>query len=222
MKRNHTFIYRNGLTLALVLFFIASFAGQIVTGWKEYNNERKEYHQQTVGLGTYLYTGHFLQATFENWESEFLQMGFYVLLTISLRQKGSSESKKLDGKEEVDREPNPARKGAPWPVRRKGWVSKVYKNSLSIAFALLFIVSFILHAVGSFNKYNEEQRFQKKEAVAFNEFMSGSRFWFESFQNWQSEFVAVISIVVLSIFLRQKGSPESKPVDASFEDTGNG
>ncbi len=221
MKKNHSFVYRNSLSLVLVLFFIATFAGQILTGWKEYNSEREEYHQQTVELGTYLYTGHFIQTTFENWESEFLQMGLYVLLTISLRQKGSSESKKLDDKEEVDREPNPLRKDAPWPVRKKGWISAVYKNSLSIAFALLFIVSFMLHAVGSFNKYNEEQRFQKKETIAFNEFIGESRFWFESFQNWQSEFVAVISIVVLSIFLRQKGSPESKPVDASMEDTGN-
>jgi hypothetical protein len=221
MKKNHSFIYRNGLSLVLLLLFLGSFSGQVLTGWKEYNEEREKYHQSSVELGTYLYTGHFLQTTFENWESEFLQMGLYVLLTISLRQKGSSESKKLDEKEEVDREPDAERKNVPWPVKRKGWLLTLYKNSLSIAFVLLFCISFMLHAYGSLHKYNEEQRLQKKETIAFNEFIHRSRFWFESFQNWQSEFVAVISIVVLSIFLRQKGSPESKPVDASMADTGN-
>ena len=149
-------------------------------------------------------------------------MGLYVLLTISLRQQGSSESKDLEEKEEVDREPDPNRKDAPWPVKKGGLVLAIYKNSLSLAFVLLFITSFLLHAGGSFNKYNEEQIFEGKPKVSISEFIGGSRFWFESFQNWQSEFIAVISIVVLSIYLRQKGSPESKPVDASFEETGTG
>jgi hypothetical protein len=222
MTRKHSFGYRNGLSIVLTLLFILSFVGQVLTGWNEYNNDRNEYKQAPVKLVDYVSTGHFLQTTFENWESEFLQMGLYVLLTISLRQQGSSESKKLDGKEEVDREPNPNRKGAPWPVRKKGWIAALYKNSLSIAFAILFVTSLVLHAAGSFSKYNEELRFQKKQEIPLHEFMSESRFWFESFQNWQSEFIAVISIVVFSIFLRQKGSPESKPVDASFEETGAG
>jgi len=97
-------------------------------------------------LFDYLQTGHFLQTTFENWESEFLQMGMYVLLTIFWRQLGSSESKSLDKKEEVDREPNPRRKNAPWPVKKGGLYLVVYKNSLTIAFAILFILSFVLHA----------------------------------------------------------------------------
>ncbi len=222
MKTKHSFFFRNGLSLVLILLFIFSFAGQILTGREEYNVERKEYSQPPVSLYSYLTTGHFVQATFENWESEFLQMGLYVLLTISLRQQGSSESKDLDKKEEVDREPNPNKKDAPWPVKRGGFLLALYKNSLSLAFVLLFITSFVLHGGGSFNKYNEEQIFEGKPKVSLSEFIGESRFWFESFQNWQSEFVAVISIVVLSIYLRQKGSPESKPVDASYEDTGTG
>src|SRR5688572_12534054 len=222
MKNKHSFFFRNGLTLVLVLLFIFSFAGQIFTGLKEYNEERKEYRQPSVSIRNYLASGHFLQATFENWESEFLQMGLYVLLTISLRQQGSSESKDLEKKEEVDREPDPNKKDAPWPVKRGGLLLAIYKNSLSFAFVLLFITSFLLHARGSFNKYNEEQIFEGKPKVSLSEFMGESRFWFESFQNWQSEFIAVISIVVLSIYFRQKGSPESKPVDASNEETGSG
>jgi hypothetical protein len=149
-------------------------------------------------------------------------MAMYVLLTVWLRQQGSSESKKLDEEEAVDREPSPNKKGAPWPVKKGGLMLTLYKNSLSIAFGILFLTSFALHASGSFKNYNEEQMFEGKHPVSFGEFMHLSRFWFESFQNWQSEFVAVISIVVLSIYLRQKGSPESKPVDASDSETGSG
>ena len=222
MKNKHSFFFRNGLTLVLILLFLFSFIGQIFTGLEEYNEERKDYSQPSVSLYSYLTTGHFVQATFENWESEFLQMGLYVLLTISLRQQGSSESKDLQKREEVDREPDPNKKDAPWPVKKGGLLLALYKNSLSLAFVLLFITSFLLHAGGSFNKYNEEQIFEGNRKISLSEFMGQSRFWFESFQNWQSEFIAVISIVVLSIYFRQKGSPESKPVDASFEDTGTG
>lgn len=221
MKKKHSFVYRNGLTLVLFAFFLVSVAGQVVTDLNEYNEERTDFDQTPVSVGEYLSSGHFYQTTFENWESEFLQMGMYVILTVWLRQIGSSESKDLDKSEEVDREPDPAKKDAPWPVRKGGFVLKLYQNSLSLAFLLLFLISFSLHAAGSFKHYNEEQIFQGKETIPFGEFMTMSRFWFESFQNWQSEFVAVISIVVLSIWLRQKGSPESKPVDASFDETGS-
>jgi len=219
-KKKHTFLYRNGLTLVLILFFLLSMTGQIFTGLNEFNDELAEYGHGPVALTGYLTSGHFMQATFENWESEFLQMGMYVLLTAWLRQLGSSESKDLDGEEEVDRQPDPTRKGAPWPVRKGGILLKIYRNSLSIAFIILFLASYTLHAAGSLKNFNAEQSLKGRETVGMVEFMQQSRFWFESFQNWQSEFVAVISIVVLSIYLRQYGSPESKPVDASFEDTG--
>jgi hypothetical protein len=220
MKSKYSFLRRNGLSLVLCLFFLVSLAGQIYTGLSEYNDELSEYGQPAVGLPAYLTTGHFVQTTFENWESEFLQMGMYVLLTVWLRQQGSSESKKVGEEEEVDREPDPTKEGAPWPVRKGGLILKLYRNSLSLAFIFLFLISFALHAAGSLKKYNEEQMLKGKEALTMAEFIKQSRFWFESFQNWQSEFVAVISIVVLSIYLRQFGSPESKPVDASMEDTG--
>jgi hypothetical protein len=219
--KKHSFLHRNGLSLVLVAFFLISFLGQVFTGLREYNHDLEEYDQPPVVLSEYLTRGHFYQTTFENWESEFLQMGMYVLLTIWLRQQGSSESKTLSGEEEVDRKPDPKRKNAPWPVKKGGVILSIYKNSLSLAFLLLFLISFSLHAYGSLNHYNEEQLLQQKSAISLGEFMQCSRFWFESFQNWQSEFVAVISIVVLSIFLRQQGSPESKPVDAPDKETGS-
>jgi len=222
MKKSHSFFLKNGLTIVLLILFTLSMTGQIITGLHEHNNELQEYGRVAVSLSEYLSSGHFIQTTFENWESEFLQMAMYVILTIWLRQIGSSESKDIDKKEEVDREPNPQKKDAPWPVKKGGWILSIYKNSLSIAFVILFLLSYFLHAFGSLKNYNEEQELKGQPTIEMKAFMGESRFWFESFQNWQSEFVAVISIVVLSIYLRQKGSPESKPVDASFTETGSG
>jgi hypothetical protein len=220
--KKHSFIYRNSLSIVLILCFLICIGGQIYTGMQEHNQELIEHGASPVPLSAYLTTGHFVQTTFENWESEFLQMAMYVILTIFLRQQGSSESKPLDDEEEVDREPDASRKDAPWPVRRGGIALAVYKHSLSLAFALLFILSFVLHAHGSLANFNEEQMLQGKPEVSMSQFMGKTRFWFESFQNWQSEFVAVIAIVVLSIFLRQYRSPESKPVDAPDSETGGG
>jgi hypothetical protein len=222
MNSQFSFLYRNGLTLALLVLFLGCIIGQIATGLNEYNDERSQHDLPTVSLDQYFVTGHFVETTFENWESEFLQMSMYVLLTVGLRQQGSSESKKLDEKEEVDRIPDPLKRDAPWPVKRGGFILVLYRNSLSLAFVVLFLLSFVLHALGSLQNFNEERIMDGGLPVKMSEFMTMSRFWFESFQNWQSEFVAVISIVVLSIYLRQYGSPESKPVDASMSDTGSG
>src|SRR5204862_1779759 len=143
------FIYNNSLSIVFLLLFLLALVGQWLMGFKEYNKERMEEHLPEVSLATYSSSGHFIQSTFENWESEFLQMALFVVLTISLRQKGSSESKKCDEKEEVDREPDPQRKDAPLAVRQGGWVLSLYKNSLTIALLLLFLLSFVMHLYGS-------------------------------------------------------------------------
>src|SRR5215213_10330380 len=203
----------NGLSIVMFVFFLIFLVGQSLTGHQEYNDDQQEHGQPTISYGEYLGSGHFLEATMENWESEFLQMGAYVMLTVFLYQKGSSESKKLDEKEPVDREPQKSRnnKPAPWPVRKGGFVLKLYENSLFLAFLLLFLLSFWFHAVGGSKVYSEDQLQHGGQAVTAVQYLGTSRFWFESFQNWQSEFLAIFSMVVLSIFLRQKGSPESKP-----------
>ena len=211
-----------GLSLVLLALFVMSWAGQIWAGWLAYNEEQRQHQQPTVTLTEYLGTGHFGEATFENWESEFLQMGFYVLLTAYLFQRGSSESKRPDVLEEVDLDPRdvPLTAEAPWPVRRGGFVLKLYENSLSIAFIVLFLASLALHATTGVIEYNAEQMEHGEPAISTIEYAGTSRFWFESFQNWQSEFLALIAMVMLSIFLRQRGSPESKPVHAPTWDTG--
>lgn len=218
-RKKHTFWYRNSLSIVVLLLMIISLSGQFLTGWKEKNGELTERIQPPLSLREYATSGHFLQATFENWESEFLQMALYVLLTVFLRQKGSSESKKLDEKEDVDREPS-AHPDSPWPVKKGGIWLKLYSHSLSITFTLLFVISFILHFKGSLQDHNEEQLYKMLPAESWTSYIGESRFWFESFQNWQSEFLSIAAIVLLTVWLREKGSPESKPVDASYEETG--
>jgi hypothetical protein len=203
------------------LFFIF-LSGQTVTGFMEYNEDQQSHQQSEVGFVEYLGTGHYIEAVFENWESEFLQMAAYVVLTAFLFQKGSSESKDPDKPmEAVDEDPRKAEKNkdTPWPVRSGGLVLKIYENSLTIAMGLLFLMSFLLHALGGMREYNQEQMEHGEEGVTYFGYFATSRFWFESFQNWQSEFLAVGSLIVLSIFLRQKGSPESKPVATPHGET---
>jgi Domain of unknown function (DUF6766) len=213
----------NGLSIVLFTLFALFLTGQSVTGWLEENSERRDHGQQPIALSAYLQSGSFVEATMENWESEFLQMAAYVLFTIFLYQRGSSESKSPDEEEAVDQDPRleSDKRQAPWPVRRGGWVLHIYEHSLGIAFALLFLMSFSLHAVGGAEAYNEERSLHGAPPIGTLDYLVSSRFWFESFQNWQSEFLAIWSMVVLSIFLRQRGSPESKRVAAPHSETGS-
>lgn len=211
------FLRNQGLTLALAGLFVATYAGgQILTGWRVCNEERQERNLPALALPAYLHSAHFIEATMENWESEFLQMFLYVFMTAYLFQKGSAESNDPDGKPRLPR----VRAHSPWPVRRGGWWRAVYAHSLSLAFALLFLASFALHAWSSLDLENEHRVAAGQPALSLGEHLGGAQFWFESFQNWQSEFLAIGSMVVLSIFLRERNSPESKPVEASHAETG--
>jgi hypothetical protein len=216
------FAFENGLVLAATALFLVSFAGQVATGHAVYNADQRAHAQPTVGLGAYLTTGNFLEATAENWESEFLQMGVFVVLTAYLFQKGSSESKTIEAPDAVDQRPEEGRAdpAAPWPVRRGGIALRLYEHSLSISLFMLFAVSLSLHAVGGAAAYSAEQLRHGEPAVSAVGYMATSQFWFESFQNWQSEFLSVAVLVLLSIFLRERGSSQSKPVAAPHSDTG--
>jgi hypothetical protein len=214
----------NALSVVAVgLFLVVWMGGQAVAGWHVYNEDQEAHGQSAVGLGSYLTSAHFGEATFENWESEFLQMGAYVLLTVRLRQRGSAESKRLDGTEDVDADPAAHRNDpdAPWPVRRGGLALAVYQRSLSIGFFVLFALAFLLHGITGARSFNAEELEHGGAAVSTWEYLHRSQFWFESLQNWQSEFLAVAAIVILTIFLRQHGSPQSKPVHAPHHHTGS-
>jgi hypothetical protein len=216
----HSFIYKNSLTIVFLILFFLALVGQFFTGLNEYNEELQNDNYPTITAGKYFTSGHFISSTFENWESEFLQMALFVILTRTLRQKGSSESKKLDGKEEVDEEPDPNKEDAPWPVHKGGITLGLYKHSLSIILLLLYVFSFFMHAYGSNLDYNASQLRLGKPTEDLSSYFFSSRLWFESFQNWQSEFLSIVAIVILSIYFRQQGSPQSKPVDASYTKTG--
>jgi len=220
MSAKKGFFYKNGLSITFVTLFLIALIGQAYFGWKENNEHLQESGFPSIAFLEYLKTGHFISATFENFQSEFLQMSLYVILTVSLRQIGSAESKSLDKREEVDREPDPLKNDAPKPVKKGGWRLFLYKRSLSIAFVLLFVLSWSGHLYGSFKEYNLDQKINNKAQIDLMDYLIKPKFWFESFQNWQSEFISVAAIIVLTIFLRQKGSPESKPVDAAHLETG--
>jgi hypothetical protein len=213
----------NGLTL--VMFGLAAIFvfGLTLTGARVHSDDQVEHGQPAEGYTDYVTSGDFAEAMFENWESEFLQMGCYVLFTVWLVQRGASESKDPDARSDVDEDPSAHRHdpGAPWPVRRGGLALRLYQHSLSTALLMLFVLSFVLHAWGGARAYSQEEQQHGGKAVTAPEFVTTAKFWEEAFQNWQSEFFSIGMLLVLSIRLRDRGSPESKPVHATHASTGS-
>jgi hypothetical protein len=212
----------HGLLLANAALFLIFFGGMILSGAASYSEEQQAHGEPGVSVLQFMGTGEFVEATFENWESEFLQMALYVVLTVFLFQKGSSESKPMGKEAPQDEDPREAaiKKATPWPVKRGGAALKFYEHSLSILLFVLFLASFTAHALGGTVAYNEEQQSHGQPTVTFLQYVGTSRFWFESFQNWQSEFLAIAVLVGASVYLREKGSPESKPVAEPHYETG--
>ncbi len=212
----------HGLFIVCFIIFLACLAGMAASGLQVYNDEQLAHHAAPVGIAEYLRSGEFVEAMFENWESEFLQMGAYVVLTVFLFQKGSSESKPIGKRTPQDEDPRKAKHDpkTPWPVRKGGLALVVYENSLALFFFVLFALSFWFHAVGGAEAYSAEQAQHGLPGVTTLEYLGTAQFWFESMQNWQSEFLAVAAIVGASVFLRQRGSPESKPVATPHHETG--
>lgn len=211
----------NGLSVALFALFAISVAGHALAGWQVWNAELARHGVRGIGLWAYLASGQFISSLFENWESEFLQMSAYVVLTAYLFQRGSPESRDPD-EEPQDRAPETGadRADAPWPVRRGGWTRALYAHSLGLALFALFLASFALHLIGSARQAADEARLAGAPEQGLVAHLGDAQFWFESFQNWQSEFLSTAVLIVLGIFLRERGSPESKPVGAPHGQTG--
>ncbi|TDR30652.1 DUF6766 family protein [Aquamicrobium defluvii] len=208
------FFRDNGLTIALVAMFLFSVLGMIWSGHAVHNEEMRQHGAAGIGLLAYLGSGEFLSALFENWESEFLQMSAYVMLTAMLFQRGSAESRNPDDPDRPDDE-------LPAAIRkRRPILTWLYSYSLGMALAVLFIVSFGLHWWASLVAANDEALQHGGKIQSMGSYLLDAQLWFESFQNWQSEFMSTAVLVVLSIFLRHKGSPESKPVAAPNSKTG--
>lgn len=213
----------NGLSLVMLGLFVVFWVGQSVAGYFHYNREQQEHAEPPVSYGEYLRSGALMEATFENWESEFFQMGAFVVLAGLLVQRGSGESKTppdeaaQEGGEQDGLTPRP---DSPAPVHRGGLALQLYSHSLSLSLFALFLLCFLLHGASGAAAFNEEARAHGQPTVSTLQFMGSSTFWFESLQNWQSEFLSVAVLVLLSIVLREKGSPESKEVNAPHSKTG--
>lgn len=214
-------MWLNGLALVAFGAFGLFAVLQSVFGWQVRNEELALAGQAADTYWHYLSTGHFGEAIFENWESEFLQMGSYVLLTAYLVQRGSPDSKPLDGKDRAEDDPAKATAASPRLSRTRGLLHLVYRNSLSLVLFAFFALSMVGHLLSGTAGYNEEQALENgAPPITAWQFLGRPEFWYQSMQNWQSEFLAVGCLVVLGIVLRQHGSPESKPVTVPHDHTG--
>jgi hypothetical protein len=208
----------NSLSLVVFSLFFVFLIGQTVAGWLNHNEQSILHRENHITLLAYTFSSDNAESVFENWESEFLQMAAYIYLTVCFVQRGSAESKDPD---EAEKDEEAYRDGASPLLKNEGALKTLYSHSLSLTFTLLFVLSFIGHAIGGAKAYSEELKQFGQAPVSTIEYLYSSRFWFESLQNWQSEFLAVGAIVVLSIWLREKGSPESKPLNAPHSKTGS-
>jgi hypothetical protein len=214
----------NGLSLFFGLIFLLALLGQGLTGHALFNEEQLANGLDEISLGQYLTSSNFAVDVSENWQSEYLQFLLYILATIWLVQKGSPESKELDqtGTEsdkdqligEYSNEKSPA-----W-AKASGWRRTVFSNSLGTTMGLIFVLCWLVQSISGTSAFNEEQIGNFQEPVSWTGYVASAEFWNRTLQNWQSEFLAVGSMVVLSIYLRQRGSPESKPVGSAHDDTG--
>jgi hypothetical protein len=215
-------MWRNGLALVTFGAFAIFAVLQSIFGWQVRNEDLVHAGHAADSYWDYLDSGHFGEAIFENWESEFLQMGSYVLLTAYLVQRGSRESKPVDGKDRPADLPESATGTSPVWSRTRGARQLFYRNSLSLVLFTFFLLSSLGHLLAGTDEYNEQRALTSAgPPVSVLQFLGTSEFWFQSMQNWQSEFLAVGSLIVLSIVLRQHGSPESKPVTAPNRQTGD-
>lgn len=215
------FLKDNSLTIVLLLLFAGSILGQWLTGWHVALEDAARHQQAGMGLAAYTASPEFLSSVFENWESEFLQMSAYVVLTAMLVQRGSSESKDPDSPpRDTDLAAQARKPGAPAILRQGRFARAIYSRSLGLVLFLLFLLSFVMHWTQSAKAAAEAAREHGEAALTMLGYLGDPQLWFESFQNWQSEFLSTAVLVLLSIVLRQRESPESKPVAAPHSHTG--
>jgi hypothetical protein len=216
------FFKNNGLTVVLMLLFLGSLIGHWLTGVRFENEELIRHGEAPIGAIAFLSDPQFLSTVFENWESEFLQMSAFVVLTTFLFQRGSSESQDPDAPPRDGRlSAISGKRNSPVSLRKGPAARWLYAHSLGITLFILFILSFTLHWLFSARSAAEEARQHGEAAQTFGQYLTSPQLWFESFQNWQSEFLSTAVLVVLSIWLRQMNSPESKKLTAPHSETGN-
>jgi hypothetical protein len=218
------FVKENSLSLFFLAIFLAAVAGQAVAGHSLYNEEQLAHGGETISFGRYITSSSFGQAVMENWQSEYLQFTLLLMTTIWLLQRGSPESKKLEraGRESDEDQliGEHAHAKSPLWARAGGLRTAIYSNSLLILMALIWVGTWVAQSVTGWSAFNADQLEHKESTVSWLGYLGTSDFWEATLQNWQSEFLAVGSFAVFAIYLRQRGSPESKPVGAPHEATG--
>jgi hypothetical protein len=223
------FAREQSLSLVFLALFLAALAGQAVAGWHEYNNDETWHalmaHEtpQTLSLGRYLTSSSFAQAVTENWQSEYLQFTLFILLTVWFIQKGSPESKQpgeeggeTDEQQSVGEHIKPR---SPSWAKAGGWRLALYSNSLVIVMVTIWLWSWFAQSVSGWSEHNADLLEHEQPSLSWLGYLGSADFWETTLQNWQSEFLAVGSMAVLSIYLRQRGSPESKPVGCPHDTT---
>ena len=224
MTQVRRFLRENSLGLVFAALFLASLVGQALSGHAQFNDQQLSDGLAQVGLGSYLTSSSFAVDVVENWQSEYLQFFLYVFGTVWLVQRGSPESKHVDqvGTEsDEDQRVGPhARAESPAWARPGGWRTAVFSRSLGLVMGAIFLACWVVQSIAGWAAYNVEQLGQRQDPVGWVDYLCEAEFWNRTFQNWQSEFLAVASMVVLAIYLRERGSPESKPVGASHDETG--
>lgn len=216
--RNHS------LSLFFLAIFVAALIGQAIAGNAEFNNEAIAHGSETKGFWSYVVSADFGQAVMENWQSEYLQFTLFIIATVWFVQKGSPESKKVD---EVGLESDKDQKvgehadaRSPKWARARGLKLWLYSNSLLLVMGTIWLGAWTAHSLTGWRVYNEEALDHSEATLSWVQYLGTADFWETTLQNWQSEFLAVGSMAVLAIYLRQRGSPESKPVGAPHESTG--
>jgi membrane protein implicated in regulation of membrane protease activity len=223
------FVREQSLSLAFGALFLAALAGQAFAGWHDYNNLETWHAQmagetpETLSFGRYVTTSSFAQAVTENWQSEYLQFTLFILLTVWFVQKGSPESKQpgeeggeSDEQQLIGRHAQPR---SPKWAKAGGWRTKLYGNSLVIVMGTIWIWSWFAQSVSGWSENNAERLEHEQSSLSWVGYLGSADFWETTLQNWQSEFLAVGSMAVLAIYLRQRGSPESKPVGSPHDTT---
>jgi hypothetical protein len=214
----------NGLSIFFLALFLMALALQTVAGWHEFNNDQLRHGSESISFGRFLFSSELGQAVLENWQSEYLQFTLYILATVWLVQRGSPESKELDkaGEESDERQKvgRHASSRSPRWARVGGLRTRVYSNSLVIAMVTIWLASWFGQSVTGRTAYNADLLEHHQSPLSYFEYIGSAHFWEGTLQNWQSEFLAVGSMAIFAVYLRQRGSPESKPVGATHDATG--
>jgi hypothetical protein len=213
----------NGLSLFFLTIFLAALLAQSLVGHTEYNHEQRAHEEPTISWARYVVSSEFGEAVMENWQSEFLQFALFIFATVWLVQRGSNESKELDQvgleSDEQQKLGEHALPNSPAWAKAGGWRTHVYSNSLIYVMTTIFLATWSVQSVTSWRTFNSQQQEHREATVSWSDYLTRPDFWEKTLQNWQSEFLAVGAMAVFTIYLRQRGSPESKPVGEPHHST---